>query len=264
MQRLFPTTKASVSPTDIYDDVHFPLGNGDRPYVALNMVSTVDGKTTLDQGRVQGPIGSSVDRALMGRLRIAVDAVMRGAGTVRKSPRYPGVSKELEYRRIERGLARQPLAIVVTASGDLPLDAPFFTDAPRKPLVIAPKTLADKLRKPLASVADTLFAGEETVDLSQAMKRLYDTYGITRLLSEGGPRLNYECVQRQLLDELFWTVAPKLAGNAADLTLVHGPALLKPLPRLQLLSAYALDGELFLRYKLMRNASPEKGAEQRE
>src|SRR5690625_4198119 len=125
MQRLYPTSKAPMEPTDIYDDVQFPGPPADRPYVALNMVSTVDGKTTLDEGRLRGPIGSPVDRALMERLRVPVDGVIRGASTVRRSPYYPGVPESLEHRRIDRGLERQPRAVVVTRSGDLPLDAPF-------------------------------------------------------------------------------------------------------------------------------------------
>lgn len=252
MQRLFPTSKRSVTPTDIYDDVEFPGGRDGRPYIALNMVSTVDGKTTLDEGRMKGPIGSPVDRQLMGRLRVAVDAVMRGAATVRKSPYYPGVPEELEHRRIDRGLERQPLVIIITASGDLPLDAPVFREAPRRPLVIVPQNVDEGRLMEIRSAADVMSIGHDGVDLPGAMHRLYEQHGVTRLLSEGGPRLNYECMQADLLDELFWTVAPKIAGHEADLTLVHGPALLQPLRELQLVSAFTGDSELFLRYKAVR------------
>lgn len=266
MQRLFPTSRAGQAPTDIYDDVLFPAGRGDRPYVALNMVSTVDGKTTIDEGRQPGPIGSPVDRQLMGRLRIGVDAVMRGAATVRKSPYYPGVPEDLEHRRIDRGLERQPLVIIVTASGDVPFDAPIFQEAPRRPLIVAPTKAKDALSK-REDVADTLFVGDDEVHLPVAMKQLYDEYGIRRVLSEGGPRLNYECMKHNVLDELFWTVAPKIDGNRNDLTLVHGPASLLPLPELQLLSAYANGSELFLRYKTVdpADAAPsEKGVRNNE
>lgn len=250
MQRLYPTSKAHGIPTDIYDDVQFPEPMNERPYIALNMVSTVDGKATLDEGRVRGPIGSPVDRALMGRLRVHVDGVVRGASTVRRSPYYPGVPEKLEHRRIDRGLDRQPLAIVISASGDLPVDAPFFTDAPRRPLVIAPEAIAQSRLASLRGVADTLLVGEHSVDVRAALKRLRHEHQINHLLSEGGPRLNYEFLRAGLLDELFWTVAPKLGGHAGDLTLVHGPEVLSPLPALQLLSAHAGADELFLRYKV--------------
>ena len=55
-------------------------GPTNRPYVVLNMVSTVDGHATL-RGR-SGPLSSPADRELFHGLRMAVDAVMAGAGTV--------------------------------------------------------------------------------------------------------------------------------------------------------------------------------------
>src|ERR1700693_6019696 len=52
-----------------------------RPYVMLNMVSTVDGRASID-GR-SGPLGNRADRELFHALRAAVDGVLVGAGTVR-------------------------------------------------------------------------------------------------------------------------------------------------------------------------------------
>lgn len=257
MQRLYPTSRARGTPTEIYDDIEFPKPPAHRPYVVLNMVTTVDGKTTMDEGRLSGPIGSPVDRALMGRLRVPVDAVMRGASTVRRSPYFPGVPEELEHRRIDRGLPRQPLAVVVTAGGDLPLDAAFFREAPRRPVVLAPKDIDADVLGRLREVADPLLVGEGNVDFVRALTRLREEYGVNRLLSEGGPRVNYEFLRAGLLDELFWTVAPKMSGLADDLTLVHGPRLLQSQPDLQLISAYAADSELFLRYKV-NDVSPDR------
>lgn len=256
MQKLFPTSKARTAPETVYDDVVFPEPPPERPYVALNMVSTVDGKTTLDEGRITGPVGSPVDRTLMGRLRVPVDAVVRGAATVRRSPYFPGVPEELEHRRIARGLPRQPLVVIVTRSGDLPLGAPIFQNPSRRPLVIMPE---DKLLPPaLRDVADVWQIGRDSVDLPAALARLREEKHIHRLLSEGGPRLNWEFLRRDLLDELFWTVAPKIAGAAFDLTLVHGPVPLHPMPELELVSAYADNNELFLRYRLKRATDPQE------
>src|ERR1700732_2647675 len=49
-----------------------------RPHVMLNMISTADGRATLE-GR-SGTISQSADRALFHGLRAAVDAVLVGAG----------------------------------------------------------------------------------------------------------------------------------------------------------------------------------------
>src|SRR5580704_9459750 len=54
----------------------------ERPLVMLNMTSTVDGRASL--GGRSGPIADRADRALFHELRGAVDAVLVGAGTVRR------------------------------------------------------------------------------------------------------------------------------------------------------------------------------------
>ena len=77
-----------------------------RPYLGLNMVSSLDGKATVDW-RTKG-LSSELDRRLFHNLRTQVDAVMVGAGTVREE-RYGRLTKsdELRRKRIEEGLARR-------------------------------------------------------------------------------------------------------------------------------------------------------------
>src|SRR5436190_20702522 len=83
----------------------------DLPAIALNMVASVDGATTIDGrvGRLTGP----ADQALLRRLREEADAVLVGAATVRAE----GYSRLLrpesrERRAAARGAAEPPLAIV--------------------------------------------------------------------------------------------------------------------------------------------------------
>ncbi len=67
-------------------------------------------------------------------------------------------------------------------------------------------------------------------------------------MCEGGPTLNESLLLYGLVDELFLTVKPAIAGGADALTIVAG----MPLPELvQLELAWVLeeDGELYLRYK---------------
>ncbi len=99
MQQLFPEARPWPDPLTIYDDLDLPAGPPHRPYVLVNMVSTVDGKVTMGRGAVQEPIGSKVDHGLMARLRAPVDAVLRGAGTVRAYDVPPRVPAEYAERR---------------------------------------------------------------------------------------------------------------------------------------------------------------------
>src|SRR5690606_21963659 len=147
-----------------------------RPYTILNMVSTVDGKTTLGENVVKQPIGSDVDRQLMVRLRVHVDAVVRGAGTVRASPYYSGVPEEREHVRVQRGLERQPLAVVVSDWGDSPVDAPFFRAAPRGPLVLLTTRTPTARMMKLFEWADVEFVGDDSVNFRKAWGLLYEKY----------------------------------------------------------------------------------------
>jgi 2,5-diamino-6-(ribosylamino)-4(3H)-pyrimidinone 5'-phosphate reductase len=74
-------------------------------------------------------------------------------------------------------------------------------------------------------------------------------------LVEGGPGLNHALISRNLVDELFLTVAPELLGGTVEqsLTLLRGPALpARDRPTLDLVSIHLADGELFLRYSITR------------
>ncbi len=119
-----PATRVSVE--QIVEDLGLwerPAGPQARPRVMLNMVSTVDGRATLD-GR-SGALSGSADRALFHGLRSAVDAVLVGAGTVR-AERYgriiPDAARsELRRARAQRGAARVHRLRAPGAGADIPL-----------------------------------------------------------------------------------------------------------------------------------------------
>jgi 5-amino-6-(5-phosphoribosylamino)uracil reductase len=82
-----------------------------------------------------------------------------------------------------------------------------------------------------------------------ALRRLRSDYGVRSLLCEGGPTLFGVLLQERLVDELFLTVAPKLAGGGSGPTIVSGPELADP-QALELRWVLERHGSLFLRYAL--------------
>jgi riboflavin biosynthesis pyrimidine reductase len=74
--------RLSVGKPD-YTALEFPPPPADRPYVVTNMVMSLDGSVVVE-GTERG-LGSAVDQALMRELRVPVDVVMNGAGTLRAS-----------------------------------------------------------------------------------------------------------------------------------------------------------------------------------
>src|SRR3954449_2353013 len=103
------------------------LAPPDRPYLVLNMVSTLDGRIAID-GR-SGPIGDEADHELFHGFRTQADAVMVGAGTIR-TERYGRIARKPERReqRVAEGLAPGPLAVIVSAPLRVPPDLPLLQD----------------------------------------------------------------------------------------------------------------------------------------
>jgi riboflavin-specific deaminase-like protein len=213
-----------------------------RPYLALNMVSTLDGKATFEW-RTRG-LSTELDRRLFHQLRTQVDAVMVGAGTVRVE-RYGRIVKtdELRERRVSEGLAPDALAVIVSARLDLPADLPLLQE-PEQEVVIA--TGSDAVLQGTAARIEYLRTGD---DLPLLMARLRDERGVRSILCEGGPTLNSHLLAAGLVDELFLTLNAKLTGGAAALTIVAGRDLVEP-AELDLVSVAEGGADLFTRWRI--------------
>jgi riboflavin biosynthesis pyrimidine reductase len=74
-------------------------------------------------------------------------------------------------------------------------------------------------------------------------------HGVRSILCEGGPNLNASLLAAGLVDELFLTTVPMLAGGAGALTIVGDVPLREPLA-LELVWLLESGGELFARYAL--------------
>src|SRR5918992_983604 len=135
MQLLYPESRPT-SPEELASGLR--LGDkapSDRPYLVLNIVSSLDGKATIDW-RTKG-LSTELDRRLFHLLRTQGDAIMVGAGTVR-AERYGRMAKSDELRaiRAEEGLDPDPLAVIVSARLDLAADLPIL-GVPEQRVVVA-------------------------------------------------------------------------------------------------------------------------------
>ena len=216
LRRLFPD-QATTTVDEAASGLRFSeRAPADRPFIAVNMVSSADGKATLS-GKT-APMSAAADRELFHHLRAQADGILVGAGTVRNE-RYGKVTKtpELRAKREREGLRAEALAVIVSRSGDLPPDLGVLQEA-----------------RIIADVA-------ELQDLRRE--------GIRSLLCEGGPHLNSSLFAANLVDELFLTVAPTVAGPGESLTIVEGIALPDAVG-LELLTIHEAEGHLFLRYSV--------------
>jgi riboflavin-specific deaminase-like protein len=242
MQLLYPECRP-ISPEELASGLR--LGDrapADRPYLVLNMVSSLDGKATIDW-RTKG-LSTELDRRLFHLLRTQGDAIMVGAGTVR-AERYGRMAKSDELRAIREreGLAPDPLAVVVSARLDLPADLPLLNE-PQQRVLIATQSDAS-----LPDVGAEAIYERTGDDLPLLMSRLRERHGVRSVVCEGGPTLNSHLFAAGLVDELWLTLNPKAAGGAAALTIVAGRQLVEP-AELEKVSIAEGDGDLFTRWRV--------------
>ncbi|WP_405467563.1 dihydrofolate reductase family protein [Streptomyces canus] len=232
------------------------------PCVYANFVTSIDGVVAL--GPEYPSSGSAIsgreptDRFVMGLLRACADAVLIGAGTLRATPGHRWTPDHVcpqaapafaELRRNLRRAAR-PELVVVTASGDLPTEHPALQSGA---LVATTADGARRLERRLPPTCTALPAGEgPTLRMADVLAALH-AHGHTAVLTEGGPHLIGNLLGEGLLDELFLTTSPVLAGRADTPRpgLITGLELLPRQPAwADLISARRRTSYLFLRYRL--------------
>jgi riboflavin-specific deaminase-like protein len=244
VQLIHPERRA-VTPEELATGLRLrELAPPDRPYLGINMVSSLDGKATLDW-RTRG-LSSDTDRRVFHQLRTQADAVMVGAGTAR-TERYGRITKSDELRQIRQneGLVPDALAVVVSGRLDLPPDLPLLNE-PDQRVVIATAS-ADTLPG-LTGDVEYARVGD---DLPRLMAYLREQHGVNSVLCEGGPTLNSFLFAADVVDELFLTLNPKLLSGSAALTIVAGRELVEPAEP-GLVSVAEAGGELYTRWRFSR------------
>lgn len=184
----------SSGDSDVSVDVAYatPLGGrDDRPWVALCMVTSIDGSTALDHK--SAGLSSPTDAAVLARLRAIADVVVVGAGTARAErygpPRTAG-------QRIG----------VVTTRGSVDATTPLFSSGAG--FVITTQTAQ------VPAGVDALRVGRDAVDLVAAINRLNEIVpGCATVHVEGGPHLNGSLFDADLIDEINVTTSPATVGG---------------------------------------------------
>jgi riboflavin-specific deaminase-like protein len=216
----------------------------DRPFVYVNMVASVDGRAAIEGG--SHALGSETDTLLLTELRTLADAVLIGTGTLRAEGYGRLVSNpDRVARREAAGRTPTPTAVLISRSLDLPWDAGLFQAADQPVLVY---TGADHDPPETAAPLEVIRLADPAAALADLRAR-----GIRALLSEGGPTLNRALLAAGLVDELFLTLSPLLAGNTDAPRIVEGDDLPAP-ARLRLQWVLQHDDELFLRYAIRHDA----------
>ena len=181
-----------------------------RPMVTLKLAQTADGYAAGDEHDPRLAItGESANLAVQ-VMRSLHEAIMVGIGTAREDDplltvRLPGVNA-------------RPLRVVIDTRLELPLASRLAATAHEFPTLIVTTEVA-----PLERVAALAVAGAEiarvatdvagSVDLGATL-RLLAARGVTRVFSEGGPRVAARLVAAGLADEVALFTARKPLGRS--------------------------------------------------
>jgi len=146
-----------------------------------------------------------------------------GAGTLRAVPRHiwtprhvsPAHAADYERLRASLGKEGQPLTVIVTASGSVDLGLPVFQSGHAQALIITTSAgmerLGGRAMPPSVEVRAVGKTGRLSAqDVLEAISRFREP---EVALVEGGPQLIGDFFAENLLDELFLTLSPQVAGR---------------------------------------------------
>jgi diaminohydroxyphosphoribosylaminopyrimidine deaminase/5-amino-6-(5-phosphoribosylamino)uracil reductase len=181
-----------------------------RPMVTLKLARTADFFAAGEERDPRLAITGETANLRVGIMRAMHDAIMIGVGTaIADDPlltvRFPG------------GGAFRPLRVVLDAAARLSPRSRLAATANEFPTLVimapdAPEARAAGLREVGVEVAVSMRNEDGRLDLQSAL-RLLGARGLTRIFSEGGPRVGAALIAEGLADEIVLVTAPKPLGR---------------------------------------------------
>lgn len=246
VDRLWPDPASGLSLDEAMAGFALPSTPSGRPLVAINMVTSIDGRAQL-AGSAEG-LGSRADRRLMRLYRTAFDAVGSGVGTLRATGLWLRVGTDLAARRVADGRPPNPTGVVIAGREAVPLDAAWFSGDEPRILIVG----RESPTREAPAGTELIRAPDERPSPGWVVERLAER-GIRSLLLEGGPVINAGFLAQDLIDEVYWTIGAHLLGTDAQamVAAIAGGSPYERAPRrASLVSVLRHEDELFVRYRL--------------
>ncbi len=214
-----------------------------RPYVTLKIASTIDGKIADKNGNSKW-ISSEESRSYVQLLRRIYDAVLVGAGTIRKdNPRLTYRGEENKVLPLKR--------IILFGSSEIPTDARIFKETEYSPLIIIlpegkqiPSSPKDKLKN-IHFIH--LKKNGDRIKIETLLKKLAEQE-ILSVLVEGGSKVFSQFLESGLYDEIYWFMTPKLLGDGVFAFEFQRASEIDKAPQLNLYSIERFSDDVLLRF----------------
>ncbi len=205
------------------NEVFFKYITSRIPFVVVKVAMTMDGKIATADGKSRW-ISGEKSRQLVHRLRSMSDGVMVGINTVLNDD--PRLTVRLDG---EKGAS--PLRVIVDSRCRLPADSNLARSAEHPKTLLATTELApaDKLEVLKDCGVEVLMLPSKNgrVDLRSLMLALGERE-ISILLVEGGGTLNYSLLEENLVDKVYFFVAPLIFGGEKAFTPFEGMGVGEP------------------------------------
>jgi diaminohydroxyphosphoribosylaminopyrimidine deaminase/5-amino-6-(5-phosphoribosylamino)uracil reductase len=178
------------------------------PYVTLKIAQTLDGRIADEHGESKW-ISSTQSRRYVHDLRSKYDAVLVGAGTVKKD------DPNLTVRMVE---GRNPRRIVIDT--DLSIKSTnklYLNNSDKKLIIVTSNKNTDKknkIKRLENCGAHLIFVNEEEknkLNLKEVLKEL-GKMKISSILVEGGGCIFTSFVKKNVFDEILLFIGPKILG----------------------------------------------------
>lgn len=189
------------------NEIFFHFIRTQQPFVIAKWAMSLDGKTVTHKEDDRN-ISCQQSRAYAHQIRQQVDAILIGSATALHD------DPQLTARHTAE-LIKQPLRIVLSSRGNLPLDLKLF-DASAKTLVVTtthaqPQWISQLQEKNI----EVLVLPEQTpsrIDLHSLVKKLGEK-NISSLLVEGGMTILQEFFNENLVNKIHVYLAPNIIGS---------------------------------------------------
>jgi riboflavin-specific deaminase-like protein len=220
-----------------------------RPRIILNFAMTIDGKVSTAKLTPSG-FTSAFDKHRLLEIRSLGDALMVGKNTLQIDQMSMGLPDEaLRGARVRRAQAEYPIRVIISNSGDLPTDLNVFNHR-FSPIVIYSTTrMPPNTQTELRAKAELHLSAVDHLSLKEVLNDLYERHQVRTLVCEGGPQLAKALAELNVVDELFLTVAPLIAGGASAPGVLGAPGTFLPFSRIYRLKSMKVEAaECYLHY----------------
>lgn len=180
-----------------------------RPYIHMKWAMTLDGKLATRTGDSKW-ISGEASRKIVHQLRGRMDAIIVGAGTVRKDDPLL-TARPTGPRRATR--------IVLSTNGDIGADSQLVRTAAEAPVIVATCGASKFAHDNIEMLNLSSISGRPSVT---ALVAELGRRRMTNVLVEGGAEVLGSFRDSGLVDEVHVFITPKLAGGRAALSAIAG------------------------------------------